>query len=77
MGKDLKQVAIDVKRAVKNAQNIDVFFWIYEIGDPVMSVKKDSYVPVINPGVSMPKLRELTQKLNLFINTFNYANCCL
>lgn len=39
---------------MKNAENIDIAVWLYEIGDPVMVVEKNANLARLLGFISMP-----------------------
>jgi hypothetical protein len=70
----LKLISADVQRPMEHPEDIDVAILLYEIGDTVMSIKKNSYL-ARRRTIAITNLRKIDQKLSLLVDTPNCLRC--
>ena len=69
------QILCDVERAMEYAENLDASFALYEIGDAVMPVEKNSDVLLRLAMVGIAPLRESSEALGSLKEGLDRAEC--
>jgi hypothetical protein len=57
------QVALDAKRAVENSQNVDIVVWLYQVGNSVVTVKKNADFARTGELIFVSDLRKVLEQL--------------
>ena len=69
-------ISTDVERPMKNAQYVDAFMIVHQIGDAIVAVEEDSYMSARCP-VAMADFRKASQHLRPLKDAVDGLSCRL
>src|SRR5258708_4843834 len=65
---NLREIALDIERAVEDAKDRDGTFLLDQIGDPVVAVEKNANRPIRTAPIAVAHLREGHEHLRFLVD---------